>query len=341
MSMGFAYSNNVRERFFQAMCSLAPLVLKTVLVGSGLLMASQASAYTCRYRSSAPSGLAGKTINGSSNATIPVPVQDTAETGQVNIIDLSSYIECKNDSPGTYTDHMDMKQASTVLSNNFDVRVKARGVEYTVPFSGTATVLHLPKGGSGAYSPIPLQIYYYMKEIPGERVAISKGQVIGSIQAYKYSIPAGGAPTFVWTFTAANDTIVTSGGCAINDGNPIEINFGVMNQQQLSSTEAKRQVSSYIPYKCRSTSVNMGIKLSMVADKATFSDSLIQTTNSAIGIKVMRGSDQLVPYNTTVHSTLSQGVGGDNFTFSLLKKAGTTPSAGTFTGSATLIMSAD
>lgn len=311
------------------------------LIALGLLMTSHANAYTCRYRSSAPAGLAGTTIQGSSNTTIPVPVQDTAETGQVNIINLAAYIECKNDQPSIYTDHMDMQRASTVLSNNFDVKVRANGVEHTVPFSGTATVLHLPQGGSGNWAPIPLQIYYYMKEIPGERVAIRKGQVIGSIQAHKYSIPAGGAPTFTWTFTAANDTIVTSGGCAINDGNPIEINFGVMNQQQLSSTEDKRQVMSYIPYKCRSNSVNMGIKLSLVADQPAFSNDLVKTTNSAIGIKVVRGSDQLKPYSNTIHSTLSQGAGGDNFTFSLLKQNGTTPSAGTFTGSATLIMSAD
>lgn len=339
--MGLVHSDSALTHTLRVVRKAAPLALKVIALGSSLLMASHASAYTCRYRSSAPAGLAGTTIQGSSNATIPVPVQDTAETGQVNIIDLSAYIECKNDNPGTYTDHMDMQRASTVLSNNFDVRVKANGVEYTVPFSGSATVLHLPKGGSGSYAPIPLQIYYYMKEIPGERVAIKKGQVIGSIQAHKYSIPAGGAPTFTWTFTAANDTIVTSGGCAINDGNQIEINFGVMNQQQLSSTEDRRQVTSYIPYKCRITSVNMGIKLSLVADQPTFSSDLVQTSNSAIGIKVMRGSDQLKPYSNTLHSTITQGVGGDNFTFSLLKQSGSTPAAGTFTGSATLIMSAD
>lgn len=341
MTTSFVYSDNALARISRALREAVPLTLKVAAIGGSLLMASHASAYTCRYSSKAPAGYAGKTIQGSSNATIPVPVQDTAETGQVNIIDLATYIECKNDQPGTYTDHMDMQNASTILSSNFDVKVKAKGVEYSVPFSGSATVLHLPKGGSGSYAPIPLQIYYYMKEIPGERVAIKKGQVIGSIQAHKYSIPAGGAPTFVWTFTAQNDTIVTSGGCAVNDGNPVEINFGVMNQQQLSSTVDKRQVSAYIPYKCRSTSVNMGIKFSMVADQATFSNSLVQTTNPAIGIKVMRGSDQLLPYSNTIHSTLSQGVGGDNYTFSLLKQAGSTPGVGTFTGSATLIMSAD
>lgn len=311
------------------------------LAGLSLILTSQAGAYTCRYRNSAPNGLANQTIQGSSNTTIPVPVQDTAETGQVNIIDLAAYIECKNDNPSVYTDHMDMQRASTVLSSNFDVRVKARGSEYTVPYSGLATVLHLPKGGSGSWAPIPLQIYYYMKEIPGERVAIKKGQVIGSIQAHKYSIPAGGAPTFTWTFTAANDTIVTSGGCAINDGNPIEIDFGNVIQKQLSSTINTRNVSRYIPYKCRSTSVNMGIKLSLVADQPSFSSSLIKTSNNALGIKVMREGDQLIPYNNTIRSTLTQGMGGDNFTFSLLKQDGSTPKTGIFTGSATLIMSAD
>lgn len=311
------------------------------IVTISMFLSSQAQAYTCRYRTTAPNGLAGRIIPNGSSANIQVPVQSAAQTNQVNVIDLMSYIECKNDVPQSYYDYMDLKQATTVLSKNFDVKVKARGNEYSVPFNGTASVLYLPRGGSGSYAPIPLQIYYYMKEVPGERVAITKGQVIGSIRARHYSNPPEDDSIFTWNFVAANDAIVTSGGCAINDGNPIEINFGVMNQQQLSSTEDKRQVTSYVPYKCRSNSVSMGIKLSMVADQAAFSNALVQTTNANIGIKVMRDSDQLKPYSNTIRSTIKQGVGGDNFTFSLLKKAGSTPSAGTFTGSATLIMSSD
>lgn len=300
-----------------------------------------AEAYTCRYRSTAPNGLAGKTVAGGSNTSIQVPVQNTAETGSVNIIDLSSYIECKNDQPNIYADYMDMEKADTVLSNNFDVKVLARSSEYSVPFSGKANILTLPKGGSGAYSPIPLKIYYNMKEIPGERVAIAKGQTIGSIQAHKYSVPAGGAPTFIWKFVAANDTIVTSGGCAINDGNQIDIDFGSVIQKQLSSTTATRSVSRYIPYKCRSGDVTMGIRMSLVADRTTFSNDLIKTTNAAIGIKTTRGDDPLLPMNGSIRSSISKGIGGDTFTFSLLKQEGSTPATGSFTGSATLIMSAD
>ena len=318
---------------------LRGMVALTILGGAAVPFT--ASAYTCRYRATAPNGTALRTIPNGSSANIQVPVQSAAQTNQVNVIDLLSYIECKNDIPQSYYDYMDLKQATTVLSSNFDVKVKARGNEYSVPFNGTASVLDLPKGGSGAYAPIPLQIYYYMKEIPGERVAIKKGQIIGSIRARHHSIPAEDDSIFTWNFVAANDAIVTSGGCALNDGNPIEINFGVMNQQQLSSTEGRRQVTTYIPYKCRSADVSMGIKFSMVADQAAFSSDLVQTTNANIGIKVMRESNQLKPYSNTIHSTIKQGVGGDNYTFSLLKKASSTPSAGTFTGSATLIMSSD
>lgn len=335
------YSHNAFTRILQAVRVAAPIAFKVVFFGSSLIIASHASAYTCRYRSGAPNGLAGKIIGGGSNTTISVPIQNTAETGAVNIIDLSAYIECKNDQPNIYSDYMNLKQASTVLSSNFEVMVKTRVGEYSVPFSGTSNVLSLLKGGSGAYSPIPLKIYYNMKEIPGERVAIKKGQTIGSIVAHKYSVPAGGSPTFTWNFVAANDTIVTSGGCAINDGNPIEIDFGSVIQKQLSSTDATRSVSRYIPYKCRSTSVNMGIQLSLVADQPSFSSSLIKTTNNNLGIKTMRGGDQLIPYNSTIRSTITNGTGGDNFTFSLLKQEGSTPSTGAFTGSATLIMSAD
>ncbi|WP_027704734.1 fimbrial protein [Zymobacter palmae] len=316
------------------------VVLTALLVGS-LALPLTASAYTCRYRSTAPNGLALQVIKGNSNATIQVPVSNTAETGQTNIIDLSSYIECKNDIPQSYSDYMDLQQATTILSNNFDVKVKARSNEYSVPFSGNANILTLPRGGSGSYAPIPLQIYYYMKEIPGEKVAIKKGQTIGAIRAHHHSIPVEGDYIFTWNFVAANETIVTSGGCAINNGDAIEIDFGSVNQKQLSSTATTRSVSRYIPYKCRSNSVTMGIQLSLVADSPSFSSSLIKTSNSAIGIKTMRGGDALTPYNNAIHSTITQGMGGDNFTFSLLKQEGTTPSTGAFTGSATLIMSAD
>ena len=321
--------------------ALVRSMLLLVLLGGCCLMATRASAYTCRYRSSAPNGLAGKIIAGGSTTNIAVPVQNTAETGTVNVIDLSAYIECKNDQPNIYSDYMDMKQANTVLSNNFDVKVHARTSEHDVPFSGTANILTLPKGGSGAYAPIPLKIYYNMKEIPGERVAIAKGQTIGSIRAHKYSVPAGSAPTFTWNFVAANDTIVTSGGCAINNGDIIEIDFGTVNQKQLSSAAATNTVSRYIPYNCRSSSITMGIQMSLVADPPSFSSELIKTSNDNIGIKATRSEDQLIPNKNSIHSNLQQGTGGDTYSFSLLKREGSTPATGNFTGSATLIMSAD
>lgn len=337
----FIQRYNAYSSFLYAQRSATLSLLKiAIFILSSMLFISHANAYTCRYRSETPGGLSGQTIrNGSQN--IQVPVKNTAETGQVNIIDLARYIECRNDAPRIYSDYMEMTQGSTILSSNFNVKAKVRGQDHSLPFSGKANILSLVKGGSGAFAPIPLQIHYEMKDIPGERVAIRKGQTIGSIRAYKYSVPFEGTNDFTWNFIAANDSIITAGGCAINNGEPIDINFGVFSQQQLSSTEDKRLVSRYIPYKCRSNSVNMGIQLSLDADQASFSNALVKTTNSAIGVKIVRGDDRLTPYNSVVRSSLTQGAGGDTFTFSLLKKAGSTPSAGTFTGSATLIMSAD
>lgn len=334
MTTGLSFQSLVQRS--RTTCALMLFTL-----GLCVLAASHASAYTCRYRASAPNGNAGKIIRNGSTVNIQVPVQSAPDTNQVNVIDLMSYVECKNDIPKTYYDYLDLKQATTLLSNNFDVKVKTRDGEYNVPFNGTASILYLPRGGSGAYAPIPLQIYYYMKSIPGERVVIKKGQTVGSIRARHHSNPAEDDSITTWNFIAANDAIVSSGGCAINDGNQIEIDFGSVNQRQLSSTATTRSVSRYIPYQCRNSDISMGIRLTLIADQSTFSKELIKTTNAAIGIKTTRGDDQLNPMDNTIRSEVKQGSGGDTFTFSLFKQEGSTPATGNFTGSATLIMSAD
>lgn len=305
-----------------------------------MLLPMDAMAYRCRYSASAPAGLAGKVMPSVSTQRIPIPVDSQQVQQKMNIIDLSRFVECKNDLPKSYTDIMNITSAVDELSSNFVMTANIKGADYAMPVTSEQNVLYLPKGGSGAWSPMPMRISYQLQDTPGELKVIKTGDTIATIKAHKYSIPREGEAYFTWIIVAANDAMITSGQCDINNGNPIEIDFGYMSAKTIGQSE--RSVSRYLPYNCKSPT-NMGVKVSLVADKSAFAEDMVTTSNSNLAIKTQVGSDsqQLKPYNS-IHSMLVNGVGGDNYKFTLVKNPQATKvDTGAFSASGTLIMSAD
>lgn len=304
------------------------------------LLPMDAMAYTCRYSAAAPGGLAGKKMPSTSTQRIPIPVDSTQVQKKMNIIDLARFVECKNDLPQSYTDIMNITRAEGSLSKSFEMGANIKGEEMPLPITSEKNVLYLPRGGSGAYSPMPMRIYYTLQNTPGELKIIKAGDTIATVQAHKYSIPREGESNFTWILVAANDAMITSGECDINNGESLEIDFGYISAKTIGQSE--RSVTRYIPYKCESPT-NMGIKMSLVADKASFSEDLIRTSNSNLAVKTEVGSgvQQLKPFNS-VHSVLVNGIGGDNYKFTLIKNPqAKSVNTGAFSASGTLIMSAD
>lgn len=310
------------------------------LVAAALLffISLDASAYTCRNKQT------GQSLKGG-NSSVTVPISRTLTFGEQVVFDIGQYYECKNDNPGTYSDYMETQAnaSSTTLPASFDTGAMINGGKYDFPLP-QVNVFSLPKGGDSNYHNVPIQVYYSMKDTPGELVKISKGQTLATLRLHKYATTTGGpqdTQDFTWNIIAANDSIFSSGSCEINGGRNIDIDFGQVARWQLTSTGSyspfRRQVE--VPYNCKNP-VSMSVAITLSADSATFASDTIKTSNANLGVQMLQGG-QLVKPGDSVHTQLVSGIGRSQFEFVLLKNANSTVVTGDFTGSAVLVMSAD
>lgn len=317
------------KRFFN------PIIIAPALL---FLFCFDASAYTCRNKQT------GQTLSGG-NSSVSIPLSRTLNTGEQVLIDIGKYYECKNDSPATYSDYMftQANSSTTVLSSAFETGAYIKGGRYSFPLP-EVNVFTLPKGGSSAYTSIPLTIFYEMKDSPGQLVKIAKGQTIATLRLHKYATTTGGPQdrqSFTWNIIADNDSIFTSGSCEINGGRNIDVDFGQVAKWELSSSgessNNRRRVD--VPYKCNNP-VSMPISITLSADTTGFSANSIRTSNANLGVQMYHGNS-LVPPGQSVRLELQNGIGNSLFDFVLVKNSSGTVSSGPFTGNAVLVMSAD
>ena len=306
-----------------------------VLFCTLIFISSGVSAYTCRSK------VDGKVFpNGVSSYDVKVPLNRELRPGKTIFFDMSKYFECKNDVPSTYVDIMNTYASgiTTRLDGGaFDLGAYVNDVKYNLPASGV-NVFRLT---DGSWHDLPIVVFYSMKDFPGHEVKVSAGEKIASVELYKYSIPAGSENYFTWNIIAGNDSIFTSGTCDVNDGKDIQIDFGQLNYQKLSSSGEtgiyRRDV--YVPYRCKNP-VSMPIQVTLSADSSIFSQESIRLSNKNIGVK-MYYDNKLIKPGDSIHTELQNGLGGSQLVFALVKKNGADVNTGPFTGSAVLVMSAD
>ncbi|MCP2231014.1 MULTISPECIES: fimbrial protein [Erwinia] len=126
--------------------------------------------------------------------------------------------------------------------------------------------------------------------------------------------------------------------CRINNGTLINVPFGNVDSSLLTSSASTSpyHVERALSYKCN-TSLSQDIKVVLAAAPAGFSDA-VKTSNKDIGV-VMLYKNQPVPPNGSYTTTLVNGTGSDAVSFNVVKRGGTSPATGPFTGSGTLIVS--
>ncbi|WP_367671772.1 fimbrial protein [Serratia symbiotica] len=322
-------------RFIRLTTRIIPGLLATALL---FFFSFKTSAYTCHNKQT------GKILKGG-DSSVTVPISRTVTPGEQVIIDIGKYYECKNDIPRYYNDYMYTQDnaSSTTLPPEFETGAYINGGKYSFPLP-EVNVLTLPKGGDGNYHIVPIQVFYTMKEDPGKMVKISKGETLAILKLHKYATTTGGPidpQYFTWNIVADNDAIFTSGSCEINNGRNIDVDFGRVNRWSLisdsSDSQFRRQVD--VPYNCTNP-VSMSIAITLSADRATFSNDAIKTSNDNLGVQMFENG-QLVKPGDSVHTQLVKGIGSSQFEFVLIKNANSTVNTGDFTGRAVLVMSAD
>ncbi|CAM4278368.1 fimbrial protein [Serratia silvae] len=152
----------------------------------------------------------------------------------------------------------------------------------------------------------------------------------------------------VWSQTVFNDTpfvsVSTAGQfipvpivCTINNGAAIEVDFGDIDNTQISNDGSRYVKTVPLQYRCN-TAVTQDIDINLIATPAVFSSDFIATTlPDDIGVAV-RYNGQIVKPNQKFATTLLNGVGQDELQVAPVIRDVTKAITGSFTASATLIM---
>lgn len=190
---------------------IRPSVLFALLAG----YSASSSAFTC-YDST------GNTLNsasGTATANVYVNLQPSVAVGQNLVVDLSSSIYCKNDSPTIRNDMVSMLKGSAyggVLSN-FNGSLKYYGSSYPFPLNSATASRNFT---SGAYVGWNTQLYLTPISAAGG-VVVNSGTLFASLVMHQVGsdIIGGGnirTATFTWNLYANNNVIVPTGGCDVS-----------------------------------------------------------------------------------------------------------------------------
>lgn len=172
------------------------------------------------------------------------------------------------------------------------------------------------------------------KTLIGGAFNLPGGIEIGNLYRYIYSP----APEPIYRLYTEQFVVPVPVECRINNGTLINVPFGNVDSSLLTSSASTSpyHVERALSYQCN-TSLSQVIKVVLAAAPAGFSGA-VKTSNKDIGV-VMLYNNQPVPPNGSYVTTLVNGTGSDAVSFSVVKRGGTSPATGPFTGSATLIIS--
>ncbi|HGM5488552.1 TPA: fimbrial protein [Serratia fonticola] len=151
-----------------------------------------------------------------------------------------------------------------------------------------------------------------------------------------------------WSQTVFNDTPVMSVStagqfipiplvCIINNGATIEVDFGDLDNTQISNDGSRYVKNVPLQYRCN-TAVTQHIDINIISTPAAFSSDFIATTlPDDVGV-VVRRNGQVVKPNQKFSTTLLDGFGQDELKVAPVIRDVTKAITGSFTASATLIM---
>lgn len=274
---------------------------------------------------------------------IHVPVHVTPGVG---LIRLDGYrLECRYTPdpllPSTARDYWHTWNGGLLPGPKFGsyrMGLSINGADHSTPVSSGLRVATMVNNGIG--EDLRTYIYIYTKGAPSPPIDVRKGDLLGSI-ILKQTNNTGNPlkPVVTVNIHANNSLIVEPSMCTINGNNPLDINFNQVDVTTIgdnpTSTTIRKDVR--LNYKCPDAGITLPITITLKGQPAIFNLGTLRTSNALLGVGLLR-KGVLVGPDKSFTTSISNSVGGDDVTFALIRKPGTTPAAGPFTGSGTLVM---
>lgn len=219
---------------------------------------------------------------------------------------------------------------------------KLRGVGVGARFNGTDYNSPLPTrlDVATAYNngtSVNMNTYAYAENTGS--INFVAGDRLVSIPFNQDSSHDAGLPMVRFNLYAANSLPPDISTCTINNNMPIDVNFNQVDPAAIgeSPTSTSIRKSIQLNYSCPTGGITMPITIGLRGSAASFNSGVLALSNLHLGAGLLKGG-VLVRPGQSFASNLSNSSGRDTVTFVLIRRPGTAPATGAFSGSATLVM---
>lgn len=215
--------------------------------------------------------------------------------------------------------------------------MRINGSFLNVPVSAGIGVITVPNNAT--FYPVNVTPYILMRNDPSNPIDIRIGDTLGILRLTATNNYNSGRANLTVSYTAANNFTVSPSTCTINNNNPIEINFGNVHQRAIGTDPLTTTVRSdrRLIYSCPDGGITTPITITYKGTPSSFDTRLLRMTNPDVGTALIRASSA-VQVNGSFLTRITNSVGGDDVTFTLVRRAGSLPAAGPISGSGVLVM---
>ena len=283
---------------------------------------------------------AGGTLN------LQVPVTVRQDSDGTRILLEGARLECRFTPGQPYPSFVDLWRTSALAgapwtpgakfaSHGTGLRINGGSYNTPVPYE-----IHLAiMANNGVGVPIDATPYILLRNNPSNPINVRVGDNLGVLRLRQTNNYNTSSTLLSLTYIAANDFDISPSTCTINNNNPIEINFGSVNQRAIGTDPLTSSVVSTrrLTYSCPQGGINSQITITYKGNPAAFDTRLLMMTNPDVGTAMVHAGIA-VPVNGSFLTRITNSVGGDDVTFSLVRRNGSLPTAGAISGSGVLVM---
>ena len=301
-------------------------------------VATTAQAVDCRVNG-------GAWQTGNPNLQVPVTVVLAADRTRITL--EGARLECRF-SPGTQSpsSRADYWSTGNASGTGWTPGPKFSGERTGLRINGGFYNTPVPTGIRAATMPddlraYPIDItpYILMRNDPSNPIDVRIGDLLGVLRMTATNNYNAAGASLAVTYTANNNFTVSPSTCTINNNAPIEINFGTVHQRAIGTDPLTSSVVSNrrLNYSCPDGGINTAITITYKGTRSGFDTRLLMMSNPDVGTAMVRAGTA-VPVNGSFLTRITNSGGGDDVTFSLVRRNGSLPTAGAINGSGVLVM---
>ncbi len=215
--------------------------------------------------------------------------------------------------------------------------MRINGAFYNTPVPNDVRAATMPDDLRGY--PIDITPFILMRNDPSNPISVRIGDNLGLLRLTSTNNHDSSRPQLSVLYSAANNFDVSPSTCTINNNNPIEINFGTVHQRAIGTDPLTSTIVSNrrLTYSCPDGGINTPITITYKGTRSSFDSRLLIMNNPDVGTAMVRGG-VAVPVNGSFLTRITNSVGGDDVTFSLVRRNGSLPTPGSISGSGVLVM---